>query len=904
VSWIPDRYRELRSLVRPQRVEDEVDEEVALHLELRAADLEAAGLSAESAREEALRRFGNVNRYRTETCAIEEMIRRERRRMEVMDAIRRESRQALRSLGRAPVFTVVAILTLGLGIGATTAIFTLLDVIVLRPLPYDEPDRLVQVTHAVPRVQEGQEWGNSVASYFYYAEANRSFDELGAFMRTSFSVSGDGEAERVDGALASASLLRVLGARAVQGRLMSEEDDRPDIDRVAIISHALWTHRYDADPDIVGRTIQLNAAPATVIGVLQPGFSLPNHETHIWVPFQLDRTAEAVNSHYVQTYGRLRNGVAPAAAQADLQRLVGTLPELFPNAYGGGWIEESGFAARVHPLRSIVLGKAGGRTGIDRVLWMLLGAVSLVLLIACANVANLMLVRAEARRRELAMRAALGAERAHMAVHYLTESVLLAAAAALAGIALAWAGIRLLLSSAPSTLPRLGDVALGPNGVLFALAVSLLTALFFGLVPVIRSRTDFAELRESGRGMTMSRRRQLLRSVLVVGQVGMALVLLAAGGLMARSFVNLRAVEAGLDGDSVLTFSISLPFVRYQEEEQVFRFHRELTQRIESLAGVQSVGATSMLPLSGSSGCSHTVGEGTTRGGCVPSVLILPGYFDALGIRVNGAAFDWSRVERRTNEAIISRALAERMWPGEDPIGRNIISWQDGPPWFTIVGIADDVLADGLDHPAVQAVYYPTRRPDAEGYYGPHGPRSMGFVVKTPLVRPETLTGAIRSIVRDLDTEVPLANVRTMNDVIMSSDRMARTTFTMMLLGIAAIVALFLSAVGLYGVIAYLVGRRRAEIGVRMALGARVADVARLVIMQSVGLTMVGIVIGVAAAIVVTRLLASLVWGVQPTDPLTLLGVSILLLVVAVLASAVPARRAARTDPSEALRAD
>jgi putative ABC transport system permease protein len=803
------------------------------------------------------------------------------------------------------VFTVVAIVTLGLGIGATTAIFTMLDAIVLRPLPYPEPDRLVQVTHAVPLVQEGQEWGNSVASYFYYGDANGSFEELGAFMRSTYSVSGDGDAERLDGARASASLFRVLGARTAHGRLIGVEDDQPGVDPVALISHEIWLSRYGGDPGIIGRNINLNAAPVTVVGVLEPGFSLPNHQTHVWLPMQLDRSAEPVNSHYVQTYGRLRAGVAPAAAQADLQRLVANLPELFPRAYGGNWIGESGFSARVHPLRSMVLGSVGGgRVGIDRVLWMLLGAVTLVLLIACANVANLMLVRAEARRRELTLRSALGAERAHMAVHYLSESFLLSGMAAAIGILFAWSGIQLLLAYAPPTLPRLGDVALGTNAVLFALGVSLLTGLVFGLVPILRTRTNFGELRESGRGMTVSRERQLVRNTLVVGQVGMALVLLAAGGLMLKSFTNLRSVQSGVDGENVLTFTVALPFARYQEEEQVFRFQQEFVQRVSALAGVQTVGATSSLPLGGEGGCSHTVGEGTTTGGCVPTVLVLPGYFDALGIRVSGETFNWTDLERRADGAVISRALAERMWPGEDAIGRNIISYQDGPPWFRIIGIADDVLADGLDQPPVQAVYYPTRRPDRDGFWGPHGPRSLGYVVKAGMSSPESLTGAVRSILREMDPEVPLANVRTMHDVIMNSERMARTTFTMMLLGIAAVVALFLSAVGLYGVIAYLVGRRTAEIGVRMALGARVSEVARLVVMQSVRLTAIGIVIGVGAALVVTRTLTSLIWGVEPTDPVTLLGVSILLLMVAVLASVVPARRAARTDPSVALRAD
>ncbi|CAN5616447.1 ABC transporter permease [soil metagenome] len=906
MSWIPDRYSALRSLLSATRVEDDVDEEFELHVQLRTADLMAAGMTEEAAREEALRRFGNIATYRGETCAIDESVLRERRRMEVMDAVGRETRHSVRSLLRAPVFTVVAVITLGLGIGATTAIYTLLDAVVLRPLPYPDPDRIVQINHAVPLIQEGQEWGNSIGSYLHYAETNGSFEELAAASRTTFSVSGDGDAERLDGAVASASLFRVLGGRTAHGSLINDDDDQQGVDRVALISHEIWQTRYDADPAVIGRTINLNAVPVTVVGVLEPGFSLPNHQTHFWLPLQMNRARADINAHTMfVTYARLRPGVAPEAAQAELSRLSQALPELLPNAYGGNWIERTGFAPRVHPLRSMVLGNAsGGRVGMDSVLWLLLGAVSLVLLIACANVANLMLVRAEARRSELTVRAALGAERAHMAVHYLTESMILTGAAALLGIALAWAGVQLLLATAQTTLPRLGDVGMSANGVIFAIGVSIVTGLIFGLAPVLLGRTNFAELRESGRGMTASRERQFARNTLVVVQVGMALVLLASGTLMLQSFLNLRNIESGIDPANALTFTVTLPYARYGDESSVYRFQQELAQRVAALPGVSTVSGTGTLPLAGWSGCAHTIGEGSEHNGCVPVVHVMPDYFETLGIGLSGEAFTWSDMEQRRNHAVISRALADRLWPGEDPIGRRIISYQDGPPWYTITGVADDVLSDGLDQPPIQAIYYPTRRPPGNDYWGPDAIRTLTLVARTDIDRPETLTAGVRGVLRELDPEVPLAQVRTMEDVVMTSEKMARTTFTMMLLGIAAVIALFLSAVGLYGVIAYLVGRRRAEIGVRMALGARVSEVARLVIMQSVRLTAVGIAIGIAAALVVTRSLTSLLWGVEPANPVTLAAVSALLLVVAVLASALPARRAARTHPSEALRAD
>ena len=900
MAWIPDRYRELRTLLRPAPIEEEVEEELRLHLELRAAELESGGLSEVAAREEALRRFGDVAAVRAETCAIEHGARREQRRMELFDTVGREVRHSVRSLGRAPLFTLVAVLTLGLGLGATTATFTLLHAIVLRPLPYPEADRLVLLRHAVPKVGADQKWGNSVASYFFYREHSPAFDELGAYSSGTTFLSGEGSAEVVDGAQVSASLLEVLGIRVVHGRTILESDDVPGGESVALIGHELWQTRFGGDPAILGRTITVNSSPATVIGVVEPGARLPGAPVQIWVPLRLDRSAPPQNSHWVNTYGRLQPGSTPEAGLRDLQRLAALMPERFPEAYSEAWYASSGFTPDVTPLRAHVLGR------IDSVLWVLLGAVAVVLLIACANVANLLLVRAETRRREQTVRAALGAERAHFAVHFLTESGLLALAAAGLGLVLAYAGVRAIVLLAPPGVPRLHEVSLGATPIAFAISVALLTALVFGLVPVLRSRLDFSALRESGRGMTASRERQRIRGVLVVGQVALALVLLAAGGLMLRSFLNLRSVEAGVDPDNVLTFEVFAPYPRYPTLDDQLRFRRELTERILALPGVTHAAATTQLPLAGGSGCVYTTIEGrvytsTDRPPCLPVMQVLPDYFDALGIRVSGQTFSWEQVDRADGVAVVSRAFARRMWPGEDPIGRGVISYQDGPPWYRVIGIAEDVRAAGLDQPAIEAIYYPPR---AVAGACCSGSPPTAFVVRTSTAQPELIAPSIRGIVQSLDPEVPVANLRTMRDVMSSSEAVARGSLTLLLLGIAATMALFLSAVGLYGVIAYLVGQRRTEIGVRMALGARVSEVARLVLVQSLRLTAIGIVIGVAGALVTSRTLSSLLFEVSPGDPRVLVLVSAVLLVVALLASVVPARRAARTDPSEALRAD
>jgi putative ABC transport system permease protein len=858
-------------------------------------------MTAVQAREESLRRFGSVSRVRDETCSIDDSARREQRRMELFDSIRRAIRLSVRSLTRAPVFTAVAVLTLALGIGATTAIFSLINSVVLRPLPYPESDRLVALRHAVPGISEQDRWGSSVASYFHYLDNNRTLESVAAYTTSVFTLAGEGGAERLTGARVTPSMFDVLGVRLAFGRAFTESDMGEGAEDVALLGYGAWNAWFGGDAAIVGRTVQLNSRPVTIIGIVDGDIHLPGAETHVWQPLtDVNRSAPVENAHWVGVYGRLRPGIAVAAANADIQRLTAQLPDVFPRAYGGGFMETSGFRADVTGVRAIVL------AGVDRVLWMLLGAVGFVLLIACANVANLLLVRAEGRRREHTVRAAMGAERAHFAVQYLTESLLLTLVACGLGLLAAHVALRALVASAPVAIPRLGEVALDGTSALFAVGLALVTALVFGLAPVARSSRDFSELRDSGRGATPSRQRQLVRSGLIVGQVALALILLAGGGLMLQSFMNLRGVESGIDHENVLTFQIFLPPARYPGTDEVFAFEQQFAERVRSLAGVQAVGGTTALPLAGAGGCAYTVTEGMvlppgTEPPCLATIFVRPGFFDVLRIPVEGAAFTWSDVERRAGGVVVSRALAERLWPGEDPLGKGIISFRDGPPWYRVIGVAGDVRHAGLDQPPIEAIYYPSRAIEGASAYPFRGPT---YVIRTSHGDPMRLREPVRRVLASLDPEVALANVRTMREVVMTSPAMARTTFTMTLLGIAAAMALFLSAVGLYGVIAYLVGRRQAEIGIRMALGARVSQVARLVLVQSVRLTLAGIVLGVAGALLLTGTMEAVLYGVSPAEPAVMAAVSVLLLVVAVLASLLPARRAARTDPAQALRSD
>lgn len=822
-----------------------------------------------------------------------------------MDTFQHNLRHALRSLRRSPGFTVIAVLVLALGIGATTAIFALLDSVVLRPLAFPEAERLVWIESRVPGIRWSQRaaWGLSPAGYFYFRAENRTLADLGvysgAFGATRFTVTGTAEPQRVNGAEVSASLFEVLRARPALGRLIGPEDDRPGAPRVAVLGHRFWMREFGGDPGVIGSTIQISDVPAEVIGVLAPGIELPDRQADVWMPLRLDPAARPVNTHSLAAVGRLKPGVTAAEVELDLGRLTSRFRELFPTAYSDAFMRESGFHTAVTSPRDYVVGHFA------RVLWMLLGAVGLVLLIACANVANLFVVRTEARRRELAIRSALGAVRGQIAGHYLAEGVLLSLVAGAFGILLAHGGIRLLLALSPAGIPRLAEVGLGGATIGFTLLVSLGAGVVFGLFPVLRARIDLTELRDGGHSTSVSPRQHRLRAGLVMGQVALAVVLLAAAGLMLRSSQHLRQVQPGFDAEGVLTLEVTLSSKRYRSYEDVNRFYRELLDRIETLPGVQSVGAAQALPLKDMAGCSGVFIEGRPLGPddeppCVGTYQATPGFLQALRIPVAGRTPDWLDRERATGEVVVTKALANRLWPGEDPIGKGIKGNDDRPPYYRVVGVTGELRGEGLDRAPSEAVIFPMLPLEGAELWSP--PRAMTVVVKTQSAHPAELTAAIRHALDELDPTVPIGAVQTMEQVVMRS--VARTTFVMLLLAIAAGIALLLGAVGLYGVIAYVVGQRTREIGVRMALGAHAAGIARLIVGQSLKLALVGVGVGLVAALAATRALRSLLFEVSPADPLTLGTVTILFFAVALLASWLPARRATRVDPMVALRVE
>jgi predicted permease len=809
-------------------------------------------------------------------------------------------RLALRTLARSPGFSVIAVATLAFGLAANAALFTIVDAVVLEPLPYPAADRLVALRHPVPGVGEGDEWGLSVAGYFYFRDHNRSFDEIGAFVTRELVLGGDGPPERVLAALTSASFLKVLRATPRLGRLYTEDEERPNADGVVVLGHDFWTRRYGSDSGIIGRRIDVHGYAREIVGVLPSGLHLPDANVDIWIPLGLDPSAAAVNSHYLTSIARLKPGSTAASAQADLIGLIQRFPENFPNAYSESFMRSSRFTSRVASLRDEVIGQISGA------LWILLGSMGLVLLIACANVANLFIVRTEDRRREIAIRSALGATRSSLSGLFLGESLALATIAAAIAVLLAAVGIRVLLTFAPPTIPRLEQIAMDGSTLLFTVVLAVVCGVAFGAFPLVRFRKGVSQesLREGGRGMTSSRTRQRTRNALVVAQVALALMLLMGAGLMVRSFRSLRAIQPGFDPRGVLTFDVLLPGTRYADPERSAAFYQQLVAEIQELRPVRSAGATTVLPLEDRASCYALFIDqpqpDAGASGCVPLVVAAPGYFASLAIGVTGREFEPQDNDRRSGVVVVSRKLAERLWPGRDPIGQSIKPFNGKPPFYRVIGVADDVRAEALDAPAPEIAYFPFLPMDDEPSW--FLPRAINVVIRTDAADPVALASEITRAVSSLDPSVAIANVQPMQRVLDRS--ITRTSFTMLLLGIAAGIALLLGAVGIYGVISYVVGQRRAEIGVRMALGAHASQIRNLVVGHSLRLAAAGVALGAIGAFAATRMLGSLLFGVSPTDPLVFAIVSAVLVFVTIISAYVPAQRAARVDPATTLRGD
>lgn len=813
---------------------------------------------------------------------------------------RQELRRALRRLARDPGFTMLTVLTVALGIGAATAVFSVVDGVLLDPLPYDDPDRIVTVAHTAPGLDLPL-IPSATGAHVVYDEGSDSFRQLALYGEREVTITTGGEPRRTGGAAVTPSLFRVLRAEPALGRVFTEEEGVPGTPETVVLGHGLWVDRFGADPAAVGRSLELDGEVLEIVGVMPPDFAFPDRDSRFWVPLQIDRSQGTTFGGFNYLgLGRLREGVTAEAAREELAVLLPRVADRYDNLTDE-LLEDARIAPVVRPFLDDLVGE------VRPALWILLATVGFVLLIACANVANLTLVRAEGRGREVAVRRALGADRRHLAAQFLTESSLLVAAGSLLGLLVAWQGVGLLKAASPEGLPRLDAIDLDASVLLVAAALTASVALAFGLIPVLRHRRgDAADTLRGARGSTADRARHRARRLLVVSQVAFALVLLAGSGLMIRSFAELLAVDPGFEPANVLTFRVGLPTPRYPEPADLAAFHRSFLQQIESLPGVESAAAVSQAPLGGLSNMGpYTARDRLAESGenrpFVQTRAVTPGYFDALGIPLlRGRELRWSDVDRRASTAMISERARELFLEGLDPLGRRIgqgVLQSDDGDWVEVVGVVDDVRYVSLTREPTGTVYLPILLRESSAWMA----RTVDYVVRAS-VPPTSIAPAVRSALRRLDSEIPLADVRTMAQV--ARDASARHAFTLVLLIIGASAGLFLGVVGLYGVISYLTARRRREIGVRVALGASPSSVRAMVMRQGLSLTAVGILLGLAAAWGLTRFMAALLVEVSARDPLTFASVTGLLVVVSAVAVWVPARRASRADPMEALRAE
>jgi putative ABC transport system permease protein len=821
----------------------------------------------------------------------------------VMDTWKRELRHAVRRLLRSPSFSLAGMVTLGLAIGANAAIFTVVDRVVISPLPYPESDRIVYLDHGARGLDYESGLGTTSGLHWQYAHRARTVRDVSLYQSGQrWTATWPDGPVTVQVARTTPSFVQTLGVMPTIGRWFTEEEGRPASgrERVVVLSHGLWQRRFGGSAAVLGEVVPMYGVPYEIVGVMPRGFAFPSPDVEAWVPFTLDETSVQVGGFNYGGIARMENGVALEQVRAELDALIARVSRDFPGDETAlPMIEQAGTFSVAVPLKEWVVGSTAGT------LWILLGAVGVVLLVACANVANLFLVRAESRQREVAVREALGAGRRAIAGFYFAETLVLAAAGGALGFVLALGGVRLLVAFGPANLPRLHEVRIDAPAILFTLLVSVAAALALAAAPLLRRRGGPARtLHESGRGNTATGGRLRVRSVLMGAQIALALVLLVASGLLMKSFQRMRAVDPGYDPASTLLVRIGLFSETYPMPEDAARFHAQVLERVRAMPGVIDAAVTTCPPLS-----SYCHGDPVSLpgkpwdAGDMPPIAsfrrVGEDYFRTMGIRlVRGRLLDERDQQVRTRAIVIDERMAELYFPGEDPIGKQVLVYEEGSDPYEVVGIVNHVLTWGvraIDEPA--QIYFPL----VSHTVAPANIRFAAYVVRTG-ERPLELVPALRAAIADLDRTVPLAEVTTL-DRMLADDR-APTAFTMTLIGLASVVALVLGLVGIYGVISYVVAQRSAEIGVRLALGALPGDVVRLIVRQGGAVAGVGLAVGLVAAVSGSSLIDSLLFGVSPTDVPTYALVTGTLLVVSLLACWLPARRAAHQDPLAALRPD
>ncbi len=817
--------------------------------------------------------------------------------------MREQLRQIFRRLGRTPTFTAITLLTLAVGIGANAAIFTVIDGVLLKPMPYPRAEQVVSLAN---QTQFGL-LKMTPSDYFIDREQSQVFQDVGVYSTDSVSVTGPGEPEQVASINVTDGILPILGIPPMLGRVFNRADDTPQSPETVVLTYGYWQRKFGGDANAIGRTITLDGTPHEIIGVMPRGFRFVDvSDVSLFVPRRFDRAKVVLGNYSHRGIARLKPGVTLAQAQADRQRLIPVAFSSFPPPPGFDMklFEKIQVHAVVTPLKKAVVGD------IEKLLWVLTGSIGIVLLIACANVANLLLVRAEGRQQELTIRAALGASRGRIARELLLESFVLGLLGSVLGLGLAYGATRLLIAMAPAGLPRLEEISMNVPVLLFTLGISLFASLLFGSLPVLKYAGAHAGtgLREGGRTLSAGRSRLRVRNLLVVAQVGLAFVLLICAGLMIRTFRALTQVDPGFAApDQVQTFRVGIPETHVKDPDATIRMFEAMLHKVEAIPGVTSAGIASSVPMDGEQWFDpvfvqdHPLPENE-----IPTMrrfkFASPTYFQTAGIwLIAGRAYTWDDNYGRREVAIVSENFAREFWGNPaNALGKQIRVGQSDD-WRQIVGVVGNVFDDGTSEPAPSDMYWPLLMNKFEGR-PEELRRDVAFAIRTPRAGTASLMRDARDAVWSVDANVPVATVRTLGDYYRES--MARTSFTLVMLGIAGAMALLLGTIGLYGVIAYSVSQRTREIGIRMALGAQRKELTKMFVRQGMWLAAAGVVCGVAVAIAAVRLLAAQLFQVSPADPVTYAAVSVGLVGVAAIASYVPSRRAANVDPVEALRAE
>jgi putative ABC transport system permease protein len=859
------RFRRLFNLLRGRDFNHEIDEELQFHIDARIHDNIAAGMDEQEARRDALARFGSAVSTRDAVRDTHVLV--------TVESILQDIRFAIRGLARRPIFTAVAITTLALGIGASTAVFTVVRSVLLRPLSFPEPDRLFVIFN---RSGGGPSWmlpALADADYLALRNSNRAFEAMATFASSPATLTGAGEAVRVPSTLATSDFFRVLRVDPGLGRTFVPDDERAGNNQVAVVSDSLWRGRFGGDPSLVGRTIALNGIVHRVVGIMPRGFEYPR-KTQVWTPLEV---RSSPNLSYARpVIARLRVDVSPEAAASVLHSLQR------PKDSRERW--------QVLPLKTALVGDT------TRPLLVFSAAVAFVLLIACANVANLLIMRGVSRRHEIATRIAIGAGRGRLVRQLLTESVTLSIAGGLLGVALAYAGVPALMTMMPpGRIPTDIDIRIDTVVLACALVVSVLTGALLGVAPALQAaREDLAgPMRE---WILPTRHSNRVKNLLVVGEVALALMLVVGAGLLIRTFVNLRSVNTGFDPGSVVTMTVDLPGNRYKDAASLNLFHDRLLSALAAIPKATAVGLVNWLPL----GDMLIRGDFVTQDGAASvatKAAISPGYFDVMRIQmIDGRSFDDSDVPGAPGAAIVSRSIAERLWPGARAIGKRI-SLQDDPrpeDWLTVVGVVDDVRQQGVRESAVPAIYQPFRQVK-KPFFLDH----MTFAVRTG-EDPQRVAPLLRSALAAVDSDQAPQAIATMEEILVGT--IAEPRFQSRLLGVFSFIAVLLAAIGIYGVLASAVAERRREIGIRLALGAARSSVIRMVLKRSLVLSSAGICLGLLGSLATTRVLSSLLFNVTPLDAFTFAAASVAVTAVALLAALLPARHASRVDPLTALR--